>query len=93
MLKEAGYIKREEMIDALQNHYEVRNTAQNAIMDECVMIAMRVPAADVVEVVRCKDCASYLAPPNNLGRDGICSSLNQYCPGWFFCANGNRKTR
>ncbi len=46
----AEYIEREAAIDALQNHYEVRNAVQNGIMDECVMLMMRVPAADVVPV-------------------------------------------
>ena len=44
------YIEREAAIDALQNHYEVRNAVQNGIMDECVMLMMRVPAADVAPV-------------------------------------------
>ena len=46
----AEYIEREAAIDALQNHYEVRNAVQNGIMDECVMLMMRVPAADVIPV-------------------------------------------
>lgn len=48
----AEYIEREAAIEALQNHYEVRNAAQNGIMDECVMLMMRVPAADVAPVVK-----------------------------------------
>lgn len=41
---DCSYIKREDMIEALQNHYEVNNAKQNAVMDECVMLAMRVPS-------------------------------------------------
>lgn len=65
----AEYIEREAAIDALQNHYEVRNAVQNGIMDECVMLMMRVPAADVTPVrhgrwivddisgiVKCSEC-------------------------------------
>lgn len=38
-------ISRQAAIDMLQNHYEVRNTAQNETMDECVMIARELPSA------------------------------------------------
>ena len=55
------YIKREAAIDALQNHYEVRNAVQNGIMDECVMLMMRVPAADVVA----RDCYDRLLAEND----------------------------
>ena len=38
-------ISRQAAIEALQNHYEVRNPKQNAIMDECVMLISNVPSA------------------------------------------------
>ena len=38
-------ISRKAAIEALQNHYEVRNPKQNAIMDECVMLISNVPSA------------------------------------------------
>lgn len=88
------YIKRENAIDAAIQGAEEYDCGYGASRDDLIMEEInRIPAADVVEVVRCKDCASYSVPSNNLGRDGICFSLNQYCPGWFFCANGRRKTR
>ena len=55
------YIEREAAIDALQNHYEVRNAVQNGIMDECVMLMMRVPAADVVA----RDCYDKILAEND----------------------------
>lgn len=38
-------ISRQAAIEALQNHYEVRNPKQNAIMDECVVLILSVPSA------------------------------------------------
>ena len=55
------YIEREAALDALQNHYAVRNAVQNGIMDECVMLMMRVPAADVVA----RDCFNKILAEND----------------------------
>ena len=38
-------IRRGDMIDALHQNYAVNDPTQNAVMDECVMIAMKIPAA------------------------------------------------
>lgn len=45
----SDYISRQAAIEALHNHYEVRNPIQNAYMDEAVMEIMGVPTADVRE--------------------------------------------
>ena len=50
----ADYIDREAAMDAIHNHYEVRNPEQNALMDEVSMLIFRLPAADVRPVVRGK---------------------------------------
>jgi len=78
------YIEREAAIDALQNHYEVRNAVQNGIMDECVMLMMRVPAADIAPVRHGRWRRVDYKP---LGHDYICSvcggkndRVSQYCP-------------
>lgn len=39
------FISRRMALDALLNHYEVGNTVQNAIMDECVIIIRDLPTA------------------------------------------------
>ena len=38
-------ISRQAAIETFQNHYEVRNPKQNAIMDECVMLLSKLPSA------------------------------------------------
>ena len=85
------YIKREAAIDALQNHYEVRNAVQNGIMDECVMLMMRVPAANVVPVVRCKDCKHRDPEDKKCDCGGLeHAHLFPVADDWF-CADGERK--
>jgi len=54
------------------------------------------PAADVVEVIRCKDCKHA-----HMTDDGLCKYCDQliengvdeaiYFPGDYFCADGERK--
>lgn len=39
-------IRRGDMIDALHQHYAVNDPKQNAVMDECVMIALKLPKAE-----------------------------------------------
>ena len=42
-------IRRGDMIDALHQHYEANNPDQNAVMDDCVMIALKIPTVHEVE--------------------------------------------
>lgn len=39
-------ISRKMVIEALYNHYEVNNKAQNATMDECIMLVKNIPSAE-----------------------------------------------
>ena len=86
-----AYIEREAAIDALLNHYEVRNAVQNGIMDECVMLMMRVPAADVAPVrhgrwivdditgiFKCSECDND-APLETTGGEQWCSPFCHSC--------------
>ena len=58
-----------------------------------------VPTADVVEVVRCKDC-KYFIPKENLtdeydnplGADGLCDNCDKYTDANDFCSCGGRRT-
>ena len=65
----------EKMIAYLEEAFPVKDT----------------PAADVVEVVRCKDCKAY--EPHGNGKRGICR--NPKCKGlhWAndFCSYGERR--
>lgn len=57
------------------------------------------PAADVVEVVRCKDCKWFVYDmdlnhetyPNEIEADGICQITEKYCDMPHFCSYGERK--
>lgn len=86
----AEYIEREAAIDALQNHYEVRNAVQNGIMDECVMLMMRVPAADVVPVVRCGECA-YCEWKNEVCTYGWCKRNCAFKMRHEYCSDGVKR--
>lgn len=48
-------ISRKMVIEALYNHYEVNNKAQNATMDECIMLVKNIPSAEP-EIVHCGEC-------------------------------------
>lgn len=54
-------ISRHAAIDALLNHYEVRNTAQNKTMDECVMIIRDLPSA--------QQCSGWISVREKLPED------------------------
>lgn len=78
----ADYISREAAFDAVRKVHNP-NTAR-AVMS---VVALReLPAADVVEVVRCRDCAIPRNRWNGCPRIGW-----QIPPDDFFCAFGERK--
>ena len=83
----AEYIKREDVLKAVTY---VGTAEPTDIVPLTLLTAQknirRIPAADVVEVVRCKDCA---VPHNKwLG----CPNLNgKIPPPDFYCARGERK--
>ena len=61
------YIRRDAAMKAVASQYGAcRSPAQNRMIDEIRNKIRRMPAADVAEVVRCKDCAKHYIV---LGRD------------------------
>lgn len=54
----------------------------------------RLPAADVVEVVRCRECANWQSgwTPSN-AKDGthFCANVGLCTPSDWYCADGERK--
>ena len=86
------YIEREATIEAIKNHkckskvvYSIAEVAY-CVGQEIGEAIRSVPAADVVEVVRCKDCDV----PHN--RWTGCPYLNGLIPPPdFYCAYGKRK--
>lgn len=83
-MAEKEYIEREAAIDLL--HYHTDETCSAVVSD-----FEAIPAADVVEVVRCEDCKDY--EPHGNGKAGICR--NPKCKGlrWAndFCSFGERR--
>ena len=60
-----------------------------------------IPTADVVEVVRCKDCVDYIPDadldheqlPNDLEADGYCDNWLKYTDAHCFCSSGRKKMK
>lgn len=92
------YIRRDTALRAVTRRYGAcRSPAQNRLLDEIRNEIRRAPAADVAEVVRCRDCAKHYIV---LGRD-MCaknaSGLKDHLIGLSatlpdaFCSRGVRK--
>ena len=79
----ADYIRREEALKALYNDYAY------AAMD----VIKRLPAADVVEVVRCKGC-KYGAYDSKANGAMVCLRTNDgfWRKGTDFCSYGEYQT-
>ena len=59
--------------------------------EEAVMSVRRIPAADVVPVVRCQDCV-YARPLKDMNYDYLCRYWNGHsCNQNQFCSQGKRK--
>lgn len=81
------YIKREAVLRAVQGQRSpCRSPAQNRILDCLKAAVIRISAADVAPVVRCKVCRAYNKP-----RVGWCEvHLDREHPD-DFCSYGERK--
>ena len=84
------YIKREDAIEWIKSIREENSTIEEA---EGLIIAedaiANLPPADVVEVVRCKDCRWWNKQSDSL--QGRCELTHSYPTGAWYCANGARK--
>ena len=89
----SGYIKREYARDAIRKAMTRLEKERMTPSQVCYMIADEIayiPSADVVEVVRCKDCKHHIYEEPNM----------VYCPyataSWvsdnWFCADGERRS-
>ena len=87
------YIRREDALRAVQRQRGAnRSPAQNEMLNRIKTDIIRAPAADVAEVVRCKDCQNW---KRNVG---LTDSPNGHCfehdidtNGRDFCSYGERK--
>lgn len=76
------FIRREAAIETLSEFYHHKSEIQHIALREALN---RVPTADVVEVVRCKDCAEYDPDAE------WCNVWQYYLQPDFFCACGKRR--
>ena len=89
----ADLIDMEKLLDQFLNLYAVRNTDQNAIMDEVCMMLIKAPTVDAVEVIRCKECigqSTWFKDAEN--GCNVCGMSGMYPKGEFdFCSYGDRR--
>lgn len=92
--KRVDYISREAALDFCIPTYDLNISAQDQgiLGDRFVEFLESIHAADVVEVVRCKDCLDY----NTTGYDdapgfGWCECLRREVQDCFYCAHGERE--
>jgi hypothetical protein len=103
----AEYIEREPLLESLRESYEtlklIRNElkyekaialedAQLITFMECILRVKEQPTADVVEVVRCKDCKfyePYKKPVEDF--DGECIARDCETDETDFCNYGERR--
>ncbi|MBR0085661.1 MAG: hypothetical protein IJL97_03830 [Lachnospiraceae bacterium] len=85
----SDYIKRRDAMMVLGASRELTDGMRSVLM---------IPRADVVEVVRCKDCDFWNKDENILG--GICDEwsdfedgLSRYTSGDDYCSLGERKEK
>ena len=68
-----SYISREAAIEAVKESHDCGEWLQ-----ETLARIYEIPAADVVEVIRCKDC-KYWLPHRQFGWDDEFDEYNDYC--------------
>lgn len=81
------YISREALIKAVEGNPYVTDSIKSYL--RCT--AKNIPAADVVEVVRCGACVVYRARRDAGDDVGFCLATRHYVPDDGFCAWGERK--
>jgi len=86
-----SYISREAAIKAIEDLHDCYNGFSDTYDKACIIgVLEELPSADVVEVVRCKDCRFHKDEQPGM----------VYCPaavgGWveddWFCKGGERRT-
>lgn len=88
----AEYIDREALLKELYP-YDVVDKKTYAINAEAIYREIKkAPAADVVEVVRCKDCVNFKRYKHK-PELGECDLLEADLTDDFFCSHGERKEK
>ena len=91
----AEYIEREALLEILNGLYDhhlmMCNYAADGATQDCIEAVIEAPTADVVEVVRCKDCKYFQEYTNEYKRnvenaDGDCYLRVMYSDDYQFDA-------
>jgi len=90
----SDYISRQAAIDAVNRALDRETLLYSFVRKVVISVLKRLPAADVVPVVRCRNCA-------RLNRNGYCTRFQNNISGiatsWFmpddddFCSCGERR--
>ena len=81
------YISREAAIEQIRALIDEK--FENGVDDACYIVEHFVPAADVVEVVRCKDCKWWAKSTNSA--QGQCILSNMLPTGEYYCGSGRKR--
>lgn len=81
------YISREDAIDCVLNQYCASSDETEKALGDAIEEIKKRSAADVVEVIRCKDCKYY----NPHGSFNCSKNLIDMHP-YGFCSRGERET-
>ena len=85
------YIRRDAAMKAVASQYGAcRSPAQNQLLDKIRNKIRRMPAADVAEVVRCKDCQYYQDAKTNKKGFLICPAFGMEITETDYCSYGVR---
>ena len=101
------YIKREDALDSIEKYEPTykfnmseREQGYNNGLEISACAISNLPSADVVEVVRCKDCEFWNKDENVLNNRGICDEWSDYEGGISrytgsddYCSYGERKEK
>ena len=81
-----AYILRGKAYSALQEHFTEGGFKDYDDGQKCMDRIKAIPAADVVEVVKCGECQYY-----NAGFEWLIEGYGIERPNNYFCADGKRK--
>lgn len=91
----ADYISRQKAIEAIMDLPNCPNGYSDTYDKECIISTIEeVPTADVVEVVRCKNCKWWKSSFTWNGKDVKVCVKDPYEPSHtedFYCADGERR--
>ena len=89
-----AYIDREKALEICENHYkhclEMHDYCGDTTADNIKEDIEKLPTADVVEVVRCKDCDFYIK--SKQFRKDWCNKHAMNVKPTDFCSYGERRT-